>query len=236
MPGKEVKTLIIGESHTEAVKRALQDQPNESILLVNVKSLPQSPFATKGAVRPGYLKELSFDRVISMIGGNFHNSIGLIESPMPFDFFSPFEAPADASSGRTIIPYHDMLHFFRSAMTSGYLKKISALEQHFSLPTYHIAPPPPIADSTHIALNPGGFFADKVIQGIAPSSLRMKLYRLHGLVLQEFCESERITLILPPPTAVDSGGFLAQKYWKKDPTHANTMYGHLILKQLQDLG
>ena len=118
-------------------------------------------------------------------------------------------------------------------MRRGFLRSITTLRDYYGDPFIHVISPPPVGDDRHIAENPGGYFRDKIHLGVAPASLRGKLYRLHTRVVVEFCQEHGIPTLLPPAEAVTEDGFLARPFWKNDPTHANAAYGRLVLEQLR---
>lgn len=182
----------------------------------------------------GYLPDMSsFDVVVSMIGGNYYNTFGLIENPIRFDFTEPGETNFALPPGRELITYGLIHHFFSDTMTRGFLQNVKALKESCGRSFFHVASPPPVDDNDHIANNPGGYFSDKVHLGVAPPALRLKLYHLHETVVRDFCNKESIGLLPPPRESVTSQGFLERRFWKSDPTHANAAYGALVIEQIR---
>jgi hypothetical protein len=43
-----------------------------------------------------------------------------------------------------------------------------------------------------------------------------------------------VDFVPPPAEAVDAAGFLKPQYWTRDPTHANHLYGRLLMKQIKE--
>lgn len=228
--------LIVGQSHTEAVVSALKAfgpdaSSNFEILNINVRDR-QIPLLKKIELG-GYLPAPDgFSLVVSMLGGNFYNTFGLIDSSIPFNFYEPNCNDFDSLGNRHLVSYELIYSYFNDAMRRGFLRSIVALRDLYGGPILHIISPPPIGDNKHIVDNPGGYFSDKVHLGVAPASLRGKLYRLHTRVVVEFCRENHIPT-LPPTEAVTDDGFLARPFWKNDPTHANAAYGRLVLEQLR---
>lgn len=226
--------LIVGQSHTEALAKALREQGNDSVTIVNLNARDRRVSLAEKIRSGGYLPPpADFDLVVSMIGGNFHNTFGLIENPMKFEFTEPGEEGFCPSPGRELITYNLIHYFFTEAMTRGFLRNIRLLRNHYGSRFLHVSTPPPVDDNQHIENNPGGYFADKIHLGVAPPALRLKLYKLHESVVRTFCEKETIEMLPPPPDAVTEKGFLDRRFWKSDPTHANAAYGALVLEQIQ---
>ncbi len=224
--------LVIGQSHVEAVLSA--NPPENKLKIINLNSVDRSISIADKINLGGYLPEPAENSIVfSMIGGNFHNTFGLIESSLPFDFVEPESHNYSFGSKRYLITYELIFRYFTDAMRGGFLRSILKLKNYYGTPFVHIISPPPIGDDEHIKQNPGGYFKDKVHLGVTPAELRGKLYRLHTRVIVEFCQEHGIPTLPPPAEAVTEDGFLARPFWKNDPTHANAAYGRLVLEQLR---
>jgi hypothetical protein len=235
MSKKVPPILVVGQSHTEALIAAQRrgEYPDVEIANLNARQRElkvADKIKSAGYLPPGNHRTL----VASMIGGNFYNTFGLIENVVRFDFAEPGEGDFVLPEGRHLVTYGLIRHYFTDVMNRGFLRSIKQLKDHYAPSRFiHVCSPPPISDNEHIIAHPGGVFKDKVKLGITPSKLRRKLYDLHTRVIEEFCEAEQIDLLLPPKQAVTNDGFLAEPYWKADPTHANETYGMLVLDQLR---
>lgn len=226
--------LIVGHSHTEAISSAIVSDEESSVKVVNLNARDRNMSVSDKIKSGDYLPDPGgFKLQASMVGGNFYNTFGLIESSVPFDFAEPSDSSFSLELGRQLISYELMHSYFSDVMQKGFLRSIIALRDYYGDSFVHIISPPPIGDDRHIAENPGGYFSDKIHLGVAPASLRGKLYRLHTRVVVEFCRKNGIPTLPPPPEAVTEDGFLARPFWKKDPTHANAAYGRLVLEQLR---
>jgi hypothetical protein len=227
--------LVIGQSHAEALSAALHGIEEPDVEVANLNARDRELKVAEKIRLEGYLPSGRKRKLVaSMIGGNFYNTFGLIENSVRFDFAVPGETDFVLEADRQLISYALMKHYFSDVMNRGFLESIRFLRDHYDPCRFvHVCSPPPIADNEHIVAHPGGVFRDKVHLGVTPSRLRRKLYDLHTLVISDFCQREGIELLLPPPQAVTDDGFLAQRYWKQDPTHANTAYGKLVLNQLR---
>jgi hypothetical protein len=227
--------LVVGQSHAEALIAAQRRLEYKDVEITNLNARHRELKVADKIRTGGYLPSGKRRTLVaSMIGGNFHNTFGLIENVIRFDFSVPGEDDFVLPADRQLVTYELIRHYFSDVMNRGFLQSIKQLRDYYApIRFIHICSPPPIADNEHIVANPGGVFKDKVKLGVTPSKLRRKLYDLHTRVIAEFCEAERIDLLLPPGEAITDDGFLAKPYWMADPTHANEAYGQLVLDQLR---
>jgi len=227
--------LIVGQSHTEAIISAQRHLESPIAEIANLNARHRELKVAEKIKMNGYLPDREGRTLVaSMIGGNFHNTFGLIENVIKFDFPVPGEDDFVLANDRHLITFELMKHYFADVMNRGFLRSIKEVRDHYAPVRFvHVCSPPPISDSEHIASHPGGVFKDKVRLGVAPSRLRLKFYDLHTSVIADFCENEGIEFLLPPSEAVTDDGFLVKAYWMEDPTHANEAYGLLVLDQLQ---
>ena len=68
--------------------------------------------------------------------------------------------------------------------------------------------------------------------GVAPASLRHKLWRLHSHLVAEDCHAAGIEFVPAPPGAQDGRGYLAEAAYGDDSTHCNTWYGRRVIEQI----
>lgn len=232
---KNPPILVVGQSHTEALITAQRRLEYPDMEIANLNAHHRELKVVEKIKMDGYLPSRERRTLVaSMIGGNFYNTFGLIENVIRFDFAVPKEDDFVLAEDRLLITYELIKHYFTDVMNRGFLQSIKAVRDHYAPSKFvHICSPPPISDNEHIVAHPGGVFKSKVQLGVTPSKLRRKLYDLHSLVIEEFCNAERIDLLFPPRKAVTDDGFLARPYWMADPTHANEAYGQLVLDQLR---
>lgn len=224
------RILLIGHSHVNCVQVAARAQaPTPWLKVVNLRRLENSePIAeavlnTCGTFEP--------DFVCLCLGGNFHNVVGLLEHPQPFNFGSPMlqDAPSE-DQARHLVP--------RALMRALFLQKAHPELMDILFGCFSRAKrlvmnaPPPVADFAHIKNNPG-VFAERIDQGPAPAELRLKLFDLQTEVFAELACDHGATFVTAPSHAKTANGFLSQRYANDDPTHGNAAYGAEMLNLLQ---
>ncbi len=192
--------------------------------------------------------QLSFERVLEMatsltptdllavsIGGNEHNILGLVQHPIPFDMFDK-DGSTPLTEGATCIPYTTLWDFFETWLMGKTKGRFVELRRATKSRLLVLAPPPPKRDESQILRRPGEFEKAGILEhGISPAPLRAKLWLLQVRVLRALCETLEIGFVPPPSGTVTTDGFLEPQYYADDATHANAVYGELVLRQLQDI-
>lgn len=221
--------LIVGGSHTLAVRNGLSREQRPHIAIINLRQPKFASLFDEEVPTPALARAFQPKGVISMIGGNTHHAYGLFEHPEPYDFVAP-ENSALAEGRRTIIPYAAMLAMMRVSLAR-HCTAISALKSLFSCPVYQILAPPPICDVRFLLEEPGTF-GERAQYGLAPVSLRLKLFNLQNRVFRSHCEELGMPVIEPPAEALDAEGCLLPQFADPDGTHANSDYGHLLVPRI----
>jgi hypothetical protein len=237
--------VIVGDSHTEAIKIALRSL--QSLLVNDIKIQVYRFSKVKDGRQVGDLSEdrvfgivselAPTDLVVSAIGGNQHQVVSLIQHPIPYDLLS-IRSDENASIKRAevnLIPYNTFFEYFWNGIVNGKDgKRLSALKDHSRSPIIHLAPPPPKKDSHYINKNHESHFSKSGIldYGVSPSELRLNVWRLQIEVYKKYLLGSDIGLLLPPKKSMDCDGFLAEDYSARDATHGNNLYGELVIDQL----
>lgn len=174
------------------------------------------------------------DVLVSVIGGNQHAVFSTIRHPVPFDFAAP-EQPEQISRGAELIPFRTLYPYFRTGLRDGDGQMIAALRRATSARMFQLVAPPPKWDNDWIEQHHDTLFASEGIAslGVSEPQLRMKFWQLQNRAITEVCGDLGVELIGPPPDACDEGGFLRHDCYAGDATHANHIYGELVLRQLE---
>lgn len=231
--------VVIGMSHTNCLRAAAMEAGDSTIQVIGVRNEAQMLrlIAKKRWNAPGDISILpeflaKFDPnaiFISMVGGNYHNSISLVESDEKFDFVTPHMGLIN-DTARTSIPYNVMVDHAQVVMDM-YLQQLAQLALHFRGRKFHLAAPPVASVPT------GEFLPDDIFKGktISHDLLRLKLYTLCAEIKKRHCEKLGVIYVDPPQDTIDERGLSKRKYWDSDPTHANKAYGDLLLRQIKEL-
>lgn len=239
------KIVIIGDSHTDAIKAALKnnqlklggDIQIKAFRFSKIKNGKQIGDISDDAVI-GVISDLTpSDLVVSTIGGNQHQVVSLIQHPIPFDFFTTRSEGSNnlRIAGAHLIPYSTFFDYFWQGIANGKDgKRLRTLREHSNSLMVHLVPPPPKSDTDHILNNHETHFSDSGISemGVSSPELRLNVWQLQVEVLKKIMSESDIGLLPPPQKSMDSNGFLAKCFYANDATHANKNYGELVVAQV----
>lgn len=224
-PLSEVPVLILGESHSIAISRAIEATDNQAFVSVDVRIGSDDSkinFESFNFYNPG--------KVVLAFGGTEHNIIGMIEGEPKFDFlWPPFD---DFDIERTLVPAAAIEEMLLWRMRSG-LTRALRVREVFDCPAYVLAPPPPFLSIDANTIVPKTFSA-LVEAGIAPAPIRRKLYAIQCKLTKSIYEEHGIAFIDAPRKTRDKDGFLLRKFWGRDPTHGNQHYGRILIRHLSN--
>lgn len=234
------EALVFGRSHTRAVWRAWKARAEAGrtegveLRFMNLRRDEWQPNLVDGSFSEKILAEFARSRlrlIVSVIGGNDHNYLGIFNRPFRFDFGSP-EAPGlpqqqDADGAPSLCVRTELESRLRPT-----LDLIRLLRRSTSLPIVQLESPPPIPSAEHIEKYPVGFEEAIPLYGVAAASLRYKLWRVHSEIVRETCEALRIRFVPVPRTMQDPDGMLIPEAWANDATHGNAFYGERLCRQI----
>ena len=217
--------IFIGHSHIEAIRAALRAHPRPGVLAVNLRQQASSL---------DLLGDLKPDAIALCMGGNAHNLLGLFEHPQPFSIGSADRGAVPEGDRRTLIPYQvvydTIVHALRAAiqdLEATYAKYPDAMKILLNAP-------PPVGDEAHIRAYPD-IFQDKLHLGVGHADLRLGLYRVQTDVFRDLAIKQKAIFVEPISEVLDSRGLLAKEYCLSDPTHANSLYGEIMLQKVVEM-
>ena len=222
------RLIYIGGSHTLSVIAAAK-LANANIAAVNLKHTSAFADDSEQALHPAIIRKLAGRTIVSLVGGNMHNQLGLVRHPRPFDFVLPSEPELPADDGE-LIPVEALENLLQRRMFRA-LSIMSLLKKRAGALMYHLESPPPIADDDYIRGSIDKYFEKRGAAqlGIVSPRLRYKLWRLHSQIVRKACLELEIEFIPCPAEAV-IGGFLRDDL-RANATHANERYGAMLLAQ-----
>ncbi len=223
-------------SHIGALRKAITAEQADFIDTIALPALPEDLDPRRGEIKLWERKGLKANVVCLSIRGNFHNLFGLLENPEKFRLGDAVEGSVPTGgSDRRFIPRDMLRAHFKGQLDTLLTKWNDLLHSRFPGARFvHICAPPPIEDEAHLRAHPGPF-GPKMHLGIAPRDLRMKIWELQVEIYEEQAARFGAVFLRPPAEALTADGFLKRAYWHGDPTHANALYGQLVLKQILSL-
>jgi hypothetical protein len=241
-----MRILVLGDSHTQAIKQALKARRGSSHKNIEIEAYRYSKIKNGkeiGDLSPEKIVDRvaaldSHDLVVSTIGGNQHQTLSLVQHPVPFDLCMPGESePTEPPAVENVIPYAQMWDVFERGLRGKDGERLRQLRKAAHCTVVHLTPPPPKEDSAHILKRHETDFVRMGIleKGISPAPLRLRMWQLQVDVLRRLTEEWDVQLLPPPAQALDAQGYLAPAYYADDATHANAAYGELLIEQVTGL-
>jgi hypothetical protein len=167
------------------------------------------------------LARLASDYSIALLWeGNQHNSLFLVEQPIPFDFVPRGLEFLPVADDAIIVPEAVVRAKFQSL--NGNLEE--TLADIKTCPDCKVAlvgtPPPPVLPAKYGDVR------------ITPSIVRLKLWHVMTEIMREEAEANGVGFIAVPDVVKDKDGFLKPDFWTNDSTHANPAYGEIMLSHI----
>lgn len=237
------RVFFLGDSHTVCIMAAAQQ--------IDAETLPCTVFASRfekvkretGAKIVGVTVDAAVemltaaskdDILVSLVGGNQFNAIGMMQHPEPFNFFAPDSDNADILPGEHLIPVHAIESMFNKYAGKARQNFLVEAKEYFKGRLFHAVPPPPKFDNEFIRLHAETLFRDRGIEtyGVTRPEVRMKLWQAQVRAMRRLYEPLGIGVLMPPPECVDAGGYLKNEAYGPDATHANDLYGRHVIGQV----
>ena len=247
-----MKILVIGQSHAACVRTAANAHKDklgrkgveiQTVLFNDQRFNPWIEHVDVGGVdglqlvpvlRDEILSRVDqSDLIVSYLGGNAHNILSLVDHPRPYDFVFSDERTLPLVAGREVVPEKIAV---AALETSGrvyepirFLKLVRQLVPSLSV---HLESPAPVPSEEHIRKFPDVFREPIEKYGVAPASLRYKLWRINSKLVQNECNAMGVRYLPVPDVTQDADGYLVEAAWYMDPVHANQWYGERVIEQL----
>ena len=171
------------------------------------------------------------DVLVSLVGGNAHNLLALVEPAAPFDFVLS-EAPGlPMEPGYAELPEAEVAAILDQAVQREIAPIMGALRRSVGGEIWHLESPPPIRSNDHVAAHLEDRFKASDAR-VSPAALRYKLWRLHSAAVRRICDDLGIRFVPHPAESVDAEGFLKETFVPANATHAAPSYGGLVLAQM----
>ena len=109
------RILVLGDSHTQAIKRALKlrGKKNTNNIVAYRYAQDKNGKIIGDLTAKDVINEVSMlkpsDKLISTIGGNQHQAFSLVQHPIPFDVYYPNDQDGINQNIEQLIPYAQVL-------------------------------------------------------------------------------------------------------------------------------
>lgn len=238
--------LVVGQSHIAAIRSAartrretMPEAPRTRVIhTLEERYRPEMIGEGQDAVFGPSLVETIRDQLdrhdplfVSVMGGNFHNTLALMRHERPFDFHLAEGSPLPVDPHAEPVPET----LIRAAIERGVAHDMMRLRRLAEFgPFIHIESPPPVRDDAYIAAQADAYFRERGIamQGVAPAGLRWRVWRLNSRIIRTAVEALGCRYLAVPAALCDGDGFLKQDY-AGDATHGNEAYGEALIRALE---
>jgi len=227
--------ICIGGSHMvcvlEAAEEAGSPLPAIALRAPAFEHIENAPVVLRAETLDAARVNRHGGPVFSFVGGIRYLSLGAVGHPQPFDFVLPADPTLPLDPDAEVVPCVAV----REKMAQDDMRHLSALDRIVEVADGEVyqfeSPPPP----------PQAWLEEKRAEkrraeelDLPPAFVRLKLWRLYSEIVQEATERAGAHFVPHPEEAVDDEGFLKEGF-SKNPTHANSRYGALVLDQLRSL-
>lgn len=173
--------------------------------------------------------------ISTMLGGNTHNGLTLLECPEGLDLILPDEPDLPVIGDGQLVPYA-LARSVLAEQCAIFLNDLRGIRSATTGRVFHVMSPPPIKDDAFLAtvVERDPYFASAGRTKVTPASVRYKMWRLHSDIYADTCAELDVEVLAPPAEVTVGGKWLAPDCIGPDPTHGNSVYGSVILKQLED--
>lgn len=208
-------------------------RPSMHMEFLQLEADRYEPLIADGALHPAVRAALAGSEAevfVSVLGGNDHSMIGVAAHAPRFDFVLPEEPDLPLDDTALLVPA-EMLRAELARRTAPHVQSLALLREAVGGRVVHLESPPPLPEA-HIRCYPVPFAEEIAQLGVAPAPLRVKLWRLHSQLYREACARLGIEFIPSPPAARGADGTLRMELCHPDATHANILYGGMMLAQV----
>ena len=176
-------------------------------------------------------------KVIAMfLSGNEYQFIGMFNQPRRYDFLLPERPDLPPQPGAEVIQtalIEEKLG--RNIRAATQLVPIIKALVGSDIPIYAMQSPPPIPDNDYILKGNSAFARELETLGVAPPSLRYKLWMLQSRLFRKYLTDAGVFYLPPPAAAVDEAGYMVPAGWHPDGVHGSLWFGDLLLQQIEGL-
>ncbi len=169
--------------------------------------------------------------LVLLLGGSYHNIIGLFKMTPAFDFIHPDYPDLELDEKAEIIPFNAIKNLLYAEVCK--YEEILSVISDLSFNALHLEPPPPLDDEQLIMDNLESYFTDRYNSPrLANPNIRFKLWRLYSDLFCGLCKKYNVPYIPAPETMIINGKFLKREAYL-DTIHANRFYAEHYINLLE---
>ncbi|WP_207281001.1 hypothetical protein [Thiocystis violacea] len=175
----------------------------------------------------------SYALVVACLGGNAHNTLGLIKMNPPFDFVLSSREFLEIEAGAFLVPERIVRDVIKFRCVPSFIG-LAAIKALLGEQVVCIESPPPIGDDEHVKEYLEKHFIKFFPENrqIVTATLRYKLWRAASEIYSEHCLKLEIPYVNCPESAMIDGMYLARSGYPKNVTHGNRWYGERVLENI----
>ena len=236
--GGRAKILVIGNSHTQAIKEAIAIRAGSGKPVEDDIEVCWVKLGGKGNFGDISREEAMAkvrglgvsDLLVTCLIGTLNNMIGL------FNHESPFSLAVDDTGAGGMLPHAKMIP--QAVMRDVFREHVEGNEFFQQMAdaagclVVHFVPPPPKE-----AFARGG--KSRIVDGVAvqleyaPKRSRLALWKLEEQLVANYLARLKVYHYSVPLHATTPEGFLSPVYHANDATHANAAFGELLLQDFE---
>ncbi len=236
-PGVEMEFALLNEQQFQPV---MQGDASDATLAERVRKARERRGLPRGEGGDASNPTLAFaarvleaqaDLHVSMVGGNDHSILVMLNHSRPFEVVLPEAPDLHVDPEAELLPA-GLVSIELERRIAPHLKTLAEYRALVSGRLVHIESPPPVPSEAHIRKYPGVFRSMIEERGVSPALLRYKFWRLHSRLYREACARLGVEFLSVPEKMCDGAGMMIEAAWNPDPTHGNALYGGAVIAQL----
>lgn len=235
------KILIVGNSHTRMIARALDARRRNGV--ADEFDIEICWLTTPGKSAFGDTSREDALAKVRALGptdllvvtwlGTAHNILGLLEHEIPFSLGVTVDGPVAVPPGVEIIPFNLMREMLDNWIRGDEVVRCYSEVAMSSI--VHLMAPPPKERIVIPDRKPGGQPPEAPAPRFASAPGRLALWKLESVLVRRYVMELGVQYLEAPEGTRDASGFLLPEFQAADATHANAAYGECCLKAFCDM-
>lgn len=236
------RLLLIGHSHLQCVAAAQtalgEGAPRlDAVRLFKDKRSGHEPdfdaYLDRELQALGLPTDEPADVVGLFMGGNTHNTLGLVQMKPPFDYVLSEHPDLPLFPGAALVPER-VVHEILATRMEAPLRGLDKLARRFGARAVCVESPPPLGNDDYVRQHLDAHFQQEFAQGrdIVPATQRFKLWRTSCAIFRNRCQASGLEYLPTPPEAMEVGMYLRPEAYPLNATHGNSWFGGHLLNAL----